>query len=123
MVKLSLSLVLWSTIWISTESSTPCHPFIKELNFTNCDKDGLRTEELTHVLDKTAHIISYETSTQCKDITHCSNDSLGTGHTLASGKNGGPSLQKTISVVLQLLLKVCQPFSECYVLLLVLKCV
>ena len=98
MVKLSLSLVLWSTIWISTESSTPCHPFIKELNFTNCDKDGLRTEELTHVINKTARIISYETSTQCKDITHCSNDSPGTGHTLASGENGGPSLQKTISV-------------------------
>ena len=97
MVKLSLSLLLWSTVWISTESSTSCVN-LKRFNFTNCDKDDLRTEELTHVLHKAARIISYETSTQCNDPTHCSNDSPGTGHTLASGENGGPSVQNTISV-------------------------
>ena len=97
MVRLPLSLLLWSTVWISTESSTSCVN-LKIFNFTNCDKDDLRTEELTHVINKTTHIMSYETFTQCNDITHCSNDSPGTGHTLASGENGGPSVQKTISV-------------------------
>ena len=97
MVKLSLSLLLWSTVWISTESSTSCVN-LKIFNFINCDKDGLRTEELMHILDKADRISSYETFTQCDDPSHCSNDSPGTGHTLASGENGGPSVQKIISV-------------------------
>ena len=95
MVRLPLSLLLWSTVWISTESSTSCVN-LKRFNFTNCDKDGLRTEELTHVLHKA--IIRYETNKQCDAPTHCSNDSPGTGHTLESGENDGPSVQKTISV-------------------------
>ena len=95
-----LILLLPSIAFGSECTFSKCETNTSDTSFTNCDEDGFRTEELTRVMDPSSpiRVLTYENTSQCKDITHCSNDSPGTGHTLASGENGGPSVQKTISV-------------------------
>ena len=90
-----VTLLLGTVPSISSKCTTQNCEIIESptLNFTNCDADGLRTEELTKVKDPTSRerVMTYDEHSQCNNPSHCSAGSPGTGHSLALEVDGGPS--------------------------------